>query len=131
MTVFVDTSAIYAFLDADDRNNRSAVETMHRVLGDGNAVTHNYVVVEAAALAQRRLGAAAARALLVDVLPAMRTIWVDEDAHRAGTSAFLAAARRRASLVDWISFELMRRSAIHTAFAFDRDFVAQGFEVIP
>ena len=51
--------------------------------------------------------------------------------HRAATSAFLAAGRRSQSLVDWVSFELMRRRGIDTAFAFDRDFVAEGFQTIP
>jgi predicted nucleic acid-binding protein len=58
-------------------------------------------------------------------------VWVDEDLHRAATAAFLAAIRRGTSFVDRVSFELMRRRSIETAFAFDRDFTAEGFSVIP
>jgi predicted nucleic acid-binding protein len=43
----------------------------------------------------------------------------------------LAAVRRDVSLVDWVSFEVMRRSGIGTAFAFDRDFRRHGFATIP
>jgi predicted nucleic acid-binding protein len=39
--------------------------------------------------------------------------------------------RRRTSLVDWVSFEVMRRRGIETAFAFDRDFATAGFAVVP
>jgi predicted nucleic acid-binding protein len=34
-------------------------------------------------------------------------------------------------LVDWVSFEVMRRERIESAFAFDADFDAQGFRTIP
>lgn len=61
----------------------------------------------------------------------LEIVWVDEELHRAATAAFLAAIRRGTSFVDWVSFELMRRRGIETAFAFDRDFAAEGFRLIP
>ena len=94
-------------------------------------LTHNYVVLETTALTQRRLGGAAVRALHEDLLPLVDVVWVDEDLHRAAVTALLAGIRRRVSLVDWVSFELMRRRGIETAFAFDRDFGVQGFETVP
>ena len=87
--------------------------------------------MEASALAHRRLGWAAARALLEDVVPAVGVEWIDDRMHDAATSAFLASVRRPVSLVDWVSFELMRRRGIEAAFAFDRDFAVQGFATIP
>lgn len=131
MSVFADTSALYAFLDRDDANNRAAIRTFESLLSRDALTTHNYVVVETAALVHRRLGPAAGRALIEDVLPAIDVDWVDVEMHRAAESAFLAALRRHVSLVDWVSFELMRRRKIGSAFAFDRDFVAQGFSVVP
>ena len=38
---------------------------------------------------------------------------------------------RDVSLVDWTSFEVMRRLGIEQAFAFNDDFAAQGFGVLP
>jgi predicted nucleic acid-binding protein len=35
------------------------------------------------------------------------------------------------SLVDWTSFELMRRQGIERAFALDADFDRQGFATVP
>ncbi len=39
--------------------------------------------------------------------------------------------RRDVSLVDRVSFEVMRRRRIDGAFAFDRDFADHGFTTIP
>lgn len=94
-------------------------------------VTHNYIVVETVALAQRRLGADGARALVEGLLPVIDLWWVDRPTNEAATSAFLAAVRRRTSLVDWVSFEIMRRAGIERALAFDRDFRTQGFDTVP
>lgn len=79
----------------------------------------------------RRLGRDATRILLEAILPVVEIVWIDRDLHAAAVSALLAAIRRRVSLVDWVSFELMRRHGIQTAFAFDRDFAVQGFATIP
>jgi predicted nucleic acid-binding protein len=54
---------------------------------------------------------------------------VDEHIHARALSALLAAGR--ISFVDWVSFEVMRRLGVETAFSFDRDFAAQGFELAP
>ena len=44
-------------------------------------------------------------------------------------TALLAAVRRRVSLVDWVSFELMRRSGLQAAF--DHHFTTQGLQTLP
>lgn len=131
MAVFVDTSALYAFLDRDDARNASAVGYLGSLADTEPLLTHNYVVLETVALVQRRLGVGALRALVEDVVPGLEVRWVDEDVHRAAVSAMLAGIRRRVSLVDWVSFEMMRRARVRTAFAFDRDFAAQGFDTVP
>jgi uncharacterized protein len=131
VTTFVDTSALYALLDADDRRHADAARAFPALLEGEELLTHNYVLVEAAALVQARLGAAATRALLDDLAPALHVVWVDEHLHRAAVAAVLAAPRRKVSLVDLTSFEVMRRRALETAFAFDRDFAAAGFRTRP
>ncbi len=131
--VFVDTSAIYAVLDADDSNHESAnrvwQELLHGLESDEfEAVTHGSVVVEVVALAQRRLGMQAAKVVLDDLIPLFSTVWVDQDLHDRAAAAMLAAGLRGVSLVDWTSFEVMRRRGIEHAFAFDDDFQLRGFE---
>lgn len=94
-------------------------------------VTHGYAVVETTALVQRRLGMGAVRSLADDVLPALELVFVDESLHRSAVAGLLASGVRDVSLVDWTSFELMRRRGIAEAFAFDDDFARQGFALLP
>lgn len=94
-------------------------------------MTSSYVVVETAALVQSRLGIVAARDLHERLLPAVDVVWVEEDVHRAAVAALLAAGRRDVSLVDQVSFELMRRRSIPRALAVDAHFAGAGFEVLP
>lgn len=126
MSVFVDTSALYAALDRDDPNHAEAIEAFARLAGVRELVTHNYVHVEAGQLVRRRLGSGAAATLIDRLLPALTTIWVDESLH-ASALAKIRDAGRGASLVDQVSFLLMRRDKIVEALAFDADFDAAGF----
>lgn len=51
--------------------------------------------------------------------------------HQRALATLLGAGRREVSLVDWVSFLLMRELGIRHAFAFDRHFAEQGFVVLP
>jgi uncharacterized protein len=131
--LFVDTSAVYAVLDRDDRSHRQAAETWNALLDAltedrVRCHTHGSVLVELSALVQRRLGLDALRALHDRVLPLVDVRWVDANLHRRAVAALLASGRRDVSLVDWTSFEMMREDGIDAYFAFDDDFVVQGFE---
>lgn len=131
-SLFVDTSALYALHDRDDHQHAAAARiwrSMLDVLADGDlrVVTHSAVIVETSALVQRRLGMAALRDLHHETLPVLEIVWVRADLHQRAVSALLAADRRDVSLVDWTSFELARDRGITRVFAFDDDFVVQGF----
>jgi predicted nucleic acid-binding protein len=132
MTVFIDTSAFYALLDRDDANHARAKKVWVQLFGQDDAlVTSNYVVIESSALIQHRLGVDALRSFYEDVLPLVNVEWIDESLHRSGVSALLAAARRKLSLVDCLSFEIMRKEGIKTAFVFDPHFAEQGLSSVP
>lgn len=132
MTVFIDTSALLAVLNELDPDHHRADATWADLLDDGQALrTHSYVAVETAALVQHRHGMDGARALHTEVLPALSVRFVEPELHSRAVTALLAANRRSVSLVDWTSFELMREEGITEAFAFDDDFVDQGFTVRP
>ncbi|MDP2711673.1 MAG: PIN domain-containing protein [Solirubrobacteraceae bacterium] len=128
---FVDTSALLAFLDRDAEHHTAVVETLSAVLANRRGIIHNYVLIEAEALAHRRLGGPVARRLLDDVAPLLEIVWVDADLHAAAVVAHLQALRRRSSLVDHVSFELMRRRDIRVAVTLDGDFAGAGFELVP
>lgn len=109
-----------------------ARSTFESLLGGGAPlITHSYVVVESVAIAQRRLGLEAVAALRDGLLSIVRQVWVDRALHDEALAATLAAGRRDVSLVDRVSFELMRRRGLRRAFAFDEHFAEQGFELVP
>jgi predicted nucleic acid-binding protein len=65
------------------------------------------------------------------VIPLLDVAWVDPELHADAVTAHLRALRRRSSLVDHVSFELMRRRGLRVALALDRDFETEGFELLP
>lgn len=131
MSVFLDTSALLAVLDADDRYHTRAREVWADLIGRAeDLVCTNYILVETFALIQHRLGMEAVRGLQEDILPLVRVYWVSEADHGAGVTALLTAGRRQLSLVDCVSFVIMRQLNLKAAFAFDTDFHVQGFETL-
>ncbi|MDO8736426.1 MAG: PIN domain-containing protein [Thermoleophilia bacterium] len=131
MTVFIDTSAIYALFDAGDDNNGRAARIWERLISEqGNLVSTNYVMTEIFTLLHRRLGLVAVRMFQEDVYPLISVQWIDENTHHAGVAALLAAGRKKLSLVDCVSFDVMRSLGIKTTFCFDRHFKEQGFDCL-
>ena len=132
MTVFADTSALYALLDRDDRfHGAAAAAWRDLVLAEDTLVTSNYVLLECFALVQRRLGMDALRDFANRLLPVLGTEWIGESDHRLAQAALLTAGRRDISFVDFASFQVMRRADVRRAFTFDAHFAEQGFESVP
>ena len=132
MSVFVDTSAFYALLDADDEHHRKSAGTWREIMtSDQDAVTTNYVLVEAFALIQNRLGLEAVRGFQDDIIPVLHVELITPELHRLGIAALLAASRRGLSLVDCVSFEVMRELGMKSVFAFDTHYREYGFTVMP
>lgn len=98
---------------------------------DEPLLTHNNVVVEcgvtdpAPARLSRRW-----RCCATPFLAVVRHLWIDQNLHDQALSATLAGGRRDISFIDRVSFELMRRRGLRRAFAFDRHFLDQGFELV-
>ena len=128
MTIFVDTSALYALLDEDDSNHPAAGALLTGLRGE-RLVTHAYVVVEALALVGRRLGWPAVERLLSTLMPVVEVVPVGTAVHQTALSAFREAGSDRVSFVDRVSFAFMRAERIQVAFAFDADFAAAGFDL--
>ncbi len=128
MMVFVDTSFFLAYLNREDINNAAAKTAFERAIAQNvSFVTTNYVLVESFALIQNRLGVKALRAFQETMVPVLSIEFVDQAAHNAGVSAVLTASRRGLSLVDCVSFEIVRTLGVEAILACDRHFEEQGF----
>ena len=127
MSAFVDTSFLYAFLDARDPNHAEAVGLAVAHLE--GAKTHAYVVVETLALVTQRASRASARRVALDVLPSLQVSAVSLELHDRSLATLLTAPARF-SFVDLVSFEFARTEGISEVLAFDDDFEAAGFRLL-
>ena len=127
MTVFVDTSALMALLDAEDRWHPEASATLDWLRRSTDLVTTNYVQIETLAVVRRRLGREAATLLLDAFFPVLSVIWVSPQTHAAAVAAYRIGGGA-ASVVDEVSFGVMRSGGISEAFAYDDDFDRAGFK---
>ena len=132
MRIFVDTSAFYAVMDADDEHHPAALPVWVDLLeGAHRLYTTSYVLVETLALLQSRIGMDCVRLFSADIQPLLQVFWVDEGTHRSAHHALLVAGRRDLSLVDCVSFEALRQLRLTEAFCFDAHFAEQGVQIMP
>jgi uncharacterized protein len=129
VSVFVDTSALYALLDEDDAHHAEASDILRRLEGS-ELVSHTFVIVEASALVGRRLPWRASERLLDGLLPVIDVEMVDADLYASASAVYRQSGSARISLVDRTSFAFMERRGVHRAFAFDEDFAREGFELV-
>lgn len=128
--IFLDTSAVYALADTADESHKTARATFEHLLKNGeNFLIHNYIIIEAAALLQRRLRFSQARTFLREA-GNFQILWVDKNLHGKAVEFFERKGKRDLSLVDCVSFCVMRQEGLKRAFAFDDDFAKEGFETV-
>ena len=127
--IFLDTSAIYALADANDLRHSEAKDMFNLAFdNDEDILIHNYVIIESAALLQRRLGLHVALRFL-DQIALIQTHWIDAEDHAQAVNLLQERDNRGLSLVDCASFVVMRRYGVMQAIAFDVDFEHEGFSI--
>ena len=128
--VLIDTSAIFAIMSPLDRFHDRATATYANLLDQGDTLkVTSYIMVETAALAQRRLGFDALRAFVQSIQGLVDILWIDRVAHEEAWRRMIERGGRRISLVDWTTIVVAERTR-SIIFAFDRDFSAQGLQVL-
>ena len=129
--IFLDTSGLYALADVDDENHEHAVRTLDVALRNGEELlAHSYVLVESAALLQKRLGLKSALAFLRDA-QSFRITWVSPELHHEAVAFLQKSRRSKISLVDAVSFLVMREEKVEQYLGFDQHFADQGFHPAP
>ena len=129
--IFLDTSAVLAFVNYKDDFHSQSIETLGSILANGEQLlTHNYVISETIALLQRRVGLASAIAFQRDVQSYVTIHWITEADHGHAVQRWIARNTRRLNLVDCMSFVVMKMYGCDTAFAYDSDFETEGFQLV-
>ena len=125
--ILLDTSAIYALADSRDANHERAVELAGRRRSNARrwSSTTTWSSRPPRCFNAGSVWTSATR-FLRDA-GRLRMHWVTEDDHASAVELHSRAGRRRLSLVDCVSFIVMRRLGIVSALAFDADFQMEGF----
>jgi predicted nucleic acid-binding protein len=128
----LDTWALYSTFDRSQERSADAAAAWEWLVRSNVALlTSSYVLLELATLLQRRLGFEAMVALHDFVLPWVEVAWVDAELHDTAFSLVLTARRPSVSLVDAVSFTIMRSRRVRHAFTLDSHFAEQGFICLP
>jgi len=130
MIIFADTSGLFALLVENDLMHvraklNFAYFAQHRI----QLLTSSFVLVETAALLQRRVGIGAVHGFQSNIMPLMEIIWVHGDWHARAIQRLFALNNRNISLVDCLSFEIMESREVTHAFTFDKHFPQNGFTI--
>jgi len=132
--VLVDTSALLALASRRDQYHDRGVATARRHLASGGRFVGTALVLgELHAHLLHRRGPAEARAVVAALLADPAYEWKDVPVAlvRDAASAWLERfPDQRFSMTDAVSFEVMRRERLTTAFAFDEDFETAGFGLL-
>jgi predicted nucleic acid-binding protein len=132
MSVYLDTSGIYAYLVRSEERHQDTVRAFRKVLDEGRPIwSTSYVLVETIALLQHRVGLGPVREMSEDLLPLLSIEWVSESLHRKGMERLVREDRRRLSLVDCVSLEFMRSRGLRDALSLDAQFAEAGFRLLP
>jgi uncharacterized protein len=126
--IFVDTSGFYAYLDRTDPFHEKSRELFLRgEAEEWSFFTSSFVIHESWALIQARLGWEAVEDWLRFLVPRCEVVWVPPATYERGAARCRQARKRRLSLTDCVSFEVMIENGCRAALADDADFRDGGF----
>ncbi len=130
MMIFADTSGIFALLVKNDHMHvRAKLNFGYFAEHRAQLVTSSFVLVETAALLQRRVGLEAVHDFHARIIPLLEIIWVNESWYTRAIQRLFVLNDGGISLVDCLSFEIMESREITHAFSFDKHFPENGFSI--
>jgi len=129
--IFVDTSAFYARQARRDSHFQVA-SVLWKELERTTLITTNHVIEETLTLLARRLGYLLAADMATRLYSSAKLdiVSTTRDDELDAIQFFRKFADQSISFTDCISFAIMKRNRISTAFTFDRHFLDAGFRVL-
>ncbi|OIO74457.1 MAG: hypothetical protein AUJ85_05580 [Elusimicrobia bacterium CG1_02_37_114] len=130
--IFVDTSAMYAYFDKSDNEHAITISQIQEI--QIPLVTTNYVIDETITLLARNLGTHLAYKIGTDLLNEYfaKIIRVSLDDEKNALEILHKYSDKKFSFTDCISFAIMEKMKIKSAFSFDEHFKQYGkFIIIP
>jgi len=129
--IFVDTSAFLARQARRDPHFQTA-SAIWKELEETTLITSNHVVEESLTLLARRLGYLLAADMATRLYSSAKLdiVSTSREEELEAIRFFRKFADQSVSFTDCISFAIMKRNRISTAFTFDRHFRDAGFRVL-
>lgn len=127
---FLDTSYILALENTKDQYHHAVVQHWHSLSTSSlTLLTTTYVIDEIVTFLNSRSMHQKAVTVAQYLLhsPVVGILHVDEELFFKGLDYFIEHADKRYSLTDCISFVVMQKQGITTAFTFDKHFLQAGF----
>jgi predicted nucleic acid-binding protein len=130
--LLADTGALLALFNPRDEHHKEAVAFV-REAARARFVVTELIVSETVTRLRARSGAARAADVGAALLNSRRyeVLFVDAVLLESGLSNLRRFSDKRLSLVDAVSFAVIRSLALDGAFTFDRDFRDCGFDAFP
>ena len=133
-SVFVDTGAWFAIADKSDQFHHHAKSHLKKIVENGDGITtSNLVIHETAMLLARRLSKHAAIQFLDLVAKDENVVVLQSDAaiEQDAYEVFRKYDEHDFSIVDCVSFVLMKNFEIKRTFTFDKHFKTMRFSAEP
>jgi len=133
-TMFVDTSAWFAGIAKNDQYNEPAMKCRNLLLkGKTRFITSNLIIHETTMLLERKVSKKESIRFLKAIFkdPIVEIIHADEDVEQEAYELYQKYKDQDFSIVDCISFMIMRKYQIYRCFTFDKHFSTMGFNVEP
>jgi uncharacterized protein len=129
--VFLDTVGLLALWDKSDQWHETAEEAFARLAsGRTPLITTGYILLESGNAAARRPYRNEVDALRANMEAGGFLVWPTKEDWSQAWSAYIRGEADEAGIVDHVSFLVMRRLQITTAFTNDSHYRAAGFTTL-